>query len=197
MRQALAAGHEVTAVVRDLRRLVVEPGPGLDVVVGDIRLPESIRPAVAGRDAVVSALGPRERGPSTVCADGARSSIAAMHDAGVKRLVVVSVAGIHTEGDGPVMRGVVKPLLGRILRHPFADAQAMEDAVQASGLDWTIVNPPRLTDGKRIGQLHARVDRTVPGRGSISRADLACAVLRAVDDETLIGHRWFVATGRF
>ncbi|MDV7216720.1 NAD(P)-dependent oxidoreductase, partial [Streptomyces prunicolor] len=52
VRQALASGHEVTAVVRDPARLTVR-GAGLEVFRADLTDPEAVRPAVAGRDAVL------------------------------------------------------------------------------------------------------------------------------------------------
>jgi putative NADH-flavin reductase len=193
--QALEAGHQVTAIVRDPGKLDVA-GPDLDVVVADPMRPEAIVDAIAGRDVVVSALGAPDRNPTTVCQNGTRSAIQAMRQAGVRRLVVVSVAAIHTTGDGPFTRSVVKPLLGRMLRNTNADADAMERIVEASDLDWTIVCPPRLTDGTRAGNARRRLDRTVP-RASISRADLAAEILGTLDDETTVGHRLFVGTGRF
>lgn len=52
VRQALGAGHQVTAVVRDPARLTVT-GPGLDVFRADLADAEAVRPAVAGRDAEI------------------------------------------------------------------------------------------------------------------------------------------------
>jgi len=68
VRQALAAGHEVAAVVRDPARLAVPAGPGLGVVTADVMDPAQIGPAIKGSDAVVSALGPRKGGPPAVLA---------------------------------------------------------------------------------------------------------------------------------
>ena len=63
--QALAAGHEVTAVVRDPARLAVPAHPRLRTVTADIMDPASIAPAIDGADAVLSAVGPRGTGPTT------------------------------------------------------------------------------------------------------------------------------------
>ncbi|MEU1026838.1 NAD(P)H-binding protein, partial [Streptomyces sp. NPDC005904] len=60
VRQALAAGHEVTAVVRDSARLSAS-GEGLEVFRADLGDAEALRAAVAGRDAVLSGLGARRR----------------------------------------------------------------------------------------------------------------------------------------
>ena len=74
--------------------------------------------AVRGTDVVVSALGARGRGPTTVCADGATAAMGAMRRTGVRRLVVVSAAGLPGEGDGLAVRRLVKPVLQRISAIP-------------------------------------------------------------------------------
>lgn len=58
VRQALDAGHEVTAVVRDPARLPVPAHERLRVVtVADVTDPDAVLAVVGGQDAVVSALG--------------------------------------------------------------------------------------------------------------------------------------------
>jgi putative NADH-flavin reductase len=187
VRQGLDAGHHVTAVVRETSRLAVEPHPNLKVMVADVMDAAAIAPAVAGREAVLSALGTRVSGPTTVNSDGARSIIQAMQDAGVRRLLMVSVAGIHTNGDDPFTRFVVKPILGRILRHSFADVRQMETLVRNSGLDWTLVCPPRLTNGKGGGKVRSNAERNVRGGFTIARTDVADYLLGAVQADELVG----------
>src|ERR1700753_2559319 len=127
VRQAIAAGHEVVAVVRDPARLAVPAGPGLGVVTADVMDPAQIGPAVKGSDAVVSALGPRKGGPVTVLTDGMRSILTAMEDTGVRRLVAVSASGAFIEPTDPfVTRVIAKPLLQRILRDSMADTRRLE-----------------------------------------------------------------------
>lgn len=188
VRQALAAGHHVTAVVRDPARLHQADHPQLRTVTADAMTPDAIKGALAGQDAAVSALGPRANGDASVCADGARSIMAAMHATGTRRLVVVTASGhVVDSGDGPVTRAVVKPLLRRYLRQGFADFARTEEAVRAGGLDWTIMRPPRLTDGKSRPYRTA-VDRNVRGGITIARTDLAHATLAALDDPATIRH---------
>lgn len=188
VRQALAAGHHVTAVVRDPARLRHADHPRLEPVVADVMNPESIRPVVTGQDAVVSALGPRARTDASVCADGARAIITAMRAANIRRLIVVTASGhVIDAGDGPATRLLVKPLLRRYLRQGFADFGRTEQAIGESGLDWTIMRPPRLTDGRRR-LYRTAVDRNVRGGITIARADLAHAMLAALDDPATAGH---------
>src|SRR6201991_2565396 len=128
VRQALAAGHEGVAVVRDPARLAVPAGgglgggtadgmdparlavpagSGLGVVTADVMDPAQIGPAVKGADAVVSALGPRPGGPTTVLTDSAGSILAALTQTGVRRLVVVSASGAFIEPGEPFVTRVL------------------------------------------------------------------------------------------
>jgi uncharacterized protein YbjT (DUF2867 family) len=189
IRQALDAGHEVTAVVRDRGRLAVADHPGLDVVVADVMRAAAIEGAVAGRDAVISALGhsrrPQERKAAAhvpVCTGSARSITAAMRATGTGRLVVVSASGPFTEGDGPLMRYLAKPITQRVLRDPFADLVGMEQVVRASGLDWTILRPPRLTDKPLTGHYRTRRELNVRRGLVLPRADLAHLILAVCGD---------------
>lgn len=185
--QALAAGHEVTAVVRDPARLNVPAAPALRVIQSDVMDTGAIAPVLDGTDAVVSALGPRRGGPAGVLGSGVRSILAAMAKTGVRRLVAVSASGMFAEaGEPPLVRLAAKPLLRRLLREGAADGQRMEELITASGTEWTIMRPARLTDGPR-GQYRTAVDRYVSGR--TRRADLADAILTALADPATIGHR--------
>src|SRR5690348_10403963 len=153
VKQALDRGWDVTAVVRDPAGLHLPAR----VVVAGFTDHDKLAAAVEGRDAVISAVGSRDRGPTTVCVDGARAAI----DAGAKRLLVVSASGMHTEGDGFFTRTLVKPLLNTVLKHGWSDMLAMEDVVTAPGVDWTVVRPPMLLNGPRTGKVASRLDGNV------------------------------------
>ncbi|EID52410.1 NAD(P)-dependent oxidoreductase [Saccharomonospora xinjiangensis] len=193
VRQALDLGHTVTAVVRDPARLALPSSPGLHVVTAGLDDPGDLAPALDGTDAVISAVGAGHRGPTSVCADTIQVIMAAMRKQEVRRLVAVSAAGAHTTGDGLLVRVLVKPILQRALRHPFADTLVMEDRIRRSDLDWTIVLPPRLTNGRRTGAVRSRIGAGVRGAFSISRADLADFLIRTVDDQALVRHAVSVA----
>lgn len=183
LRRACAAGHDVTAVVRDPARLPAGLAD-LIVVTADVMDPDAIGGAISGRDAVISAMGPREgRAPTTVCADSAAAIVTAMRRSGVRRLAVVSNSGMHVDDrDGPFTRYVVKPILMRVLAHAYADMRRMEDLVAATDLDWTIVRPPMLTDGAHTGRYRTELGHNVRGGNRIARADLADALLRCLAD---------------
>jgi putative NADH-flavin reductase len=188
--QAVNAGHEVTAVVRDRARLPAELRDRVEVVEVDVMDPGAIEETVKGRDAVISAIGDL-RSPSSVCADSARSIIAAMRAAGGGgRLVMASNSAMAPgPGDDAFTRYVVKPLiLARVLRYMIDDMRRAERLVRASGLDWTIVRAGRLTDRPGKAAYRSAIDRNVLGGFQITRADLATALLDAAADPALAGH---------
>jgi putative NADH-flavin reductase len=182
--QALARGDEVVAVARAGSAVP----PGAEVVRAAFDEDGVMDDAVRGADVVVSALGARDRGPTTVCTDGVTAVVGAMHRTAVRRLVVVSASGLPGEGDDVAMRWLIKPVLQRVFRHPYADMTRMEEIVRASGLDWTIVRPPQLTDGPRTDRYRRTLDRHVPRGHRVARADVATELLRAADDRETVGH---------
>ncbi|RFU40154.1 NAD-dependent epimerase/dehydratase family protein [Actinomadura logoneensis] len=195
-REAVRRGHEVTAVVRDAARLPGELRDKVDVVVADVMDPAAVESAVAGRDAVMSCLGTRTgRAPTTVHTDGATSIITGMRAAGTRRLLVVSAAAPYPDpGDDLLGRYVAKPLVSRILANPMKDVVRADGVVAgATGIDWTIVRPPRLMDGPPRGAYRLGLDRTPPRARTIRRADLAGAMLDLADDPKSVGHVAWVA----
>ncbi|MCH6162041.1 NAD(P)-dependent oxidoreductase [Streptomyces marispadix] len=191
VRQALDAGHEVTAVVRNPARLPVPDGEAsarLEVVTADVTDPESLVPAVAGRDAVLSALGAPGNKSAGIASRGTRAVLSAMEEAGVRRYIGVSAAPVVAWGEGETLlfRTVVVPLVRRALRRVYEDLAVMEDAIRASDADWTVVRPPKLTDEPPKGTYRRAIGANVRRGHSVPRADLAAAILAMVDDPATV-----------
>src|ERR1700733_3325829 len=169
--QALAAGHEVTAVVRDPSRLAVPAHPRLQIVTADVMDPASIAPAIAAADAVISPVGPRGTGPTTVIQDSVHSIIQAMDKTGTRRLLQVSGSIVADEGESPYLRYLIKPLARRtFLRQVCADMRHGEAEIRGSDLDWTIFRPPALNDKAATGAYRTAIDRNLPHGFTVSRA---------------------------
>ena len=186
--QALASGHDVTAVVRDAARLPVRH-ERLRVVRADVFQGAEIGSLMVGADAVLSALGPHGyRAETTVCARSIQSILGAMQEVGVQRLACISAAPVGSAGkeDTSLYRYVARPLLRAVFKGVYADLAVMEGEVRGSGTDWTILRPPRLTDGPRKGRYRLGYDQSVVGANSISRADLAEAMLHSLEDPAAI-----------
>lgn len=174
--QAAREGHEVVAFTRGAQ----PPDSAAAVVTGDPRDPRAVREALEGADAVISTLpGGNRRDPHLV-AEVTGTIVNAMTELGVRRLVVTSAYPIVA--DRPKLPIA---LLRLLLAIPYADVAAMERIVSSSDLDWTIVRLNRLTDGPATGDL--QVSRGVLARPrSLSRADAAALLVRAVRDPALI-----------
>jgi putative NADH-flavin reductase len=205
MRQALAAGHDVTAVARDPARLPEALRTEAQAVAVDLAVATpgnlgDLEAAVAGADAVLSGLGPRSASDAGITTHGTRAVIDAMRTTGVPRLVVVSAAPVgtvpapgrpnpprHDPGDGFFMRQVGARFARRLFGSVYADLAAMEDLLRGSGLDWTVVRPPRLTNRPLTARYRTAVGQNVRGGWLVSRADVAHFMLAALDRPETIG----------
>ncbi|MET9548286.1 NAD(P)H-binding protein [Streptomyces sp. NPDC006627] len=186
VRQALTAGHQVTAVVRDPGRLAAE-GEGLEVFRADLRDAGALRAAVTGRDAVLSGLGARKRSDAGIAAELTRSVVRALEAEGVRRLLVVSAAPVGPPAERqPLVDKAVGLVVSAVLKDVYVDLRAMEAELARSATDWTSVRPPRLQD-KPVTGVYRKVVGGTPRSGRfIGRADVAHAMLAMIDDPSTV-----------
>src|SRR5262245_36476846 len=173
--QGLAAGHEVTAFTRRPEAMVKRLG--LTVIAGSIDDPQAVVQALAGRDAVLSALGGSPlRRRARVCSRAMARIVPAMKQQDVRRVIAISTLGA---GDSrPQVSWLARHLLlGIVLRSEVADKEAMEAQLADSGLEWTVVRVGVLTDEPPQGSWHAADDGSIRGMGKIARADVAAFML--------------------
>ena len=205
LEQALAAGHEVTAVVRNPNGLSGEAR----IVRVDLAAaaPEALESAVAGADGVLSGLGPRSASEAGIASQGTRAIVQAMRATDVRRIVVVSAAPIgtvpspgrpgppkHDPGDGFFMRHLLSPLTKAALRTRYGDLALMEDLLRDSGLDWTVVRPPQLTNKALTGTYRIAYGQNLRRGLRISRADVAHLMLRVLEQPETIKQVIGIAT---
>ncbi|WP_213761622.1 SDR family oxidoreductase [Caballeronia sp. dw_19] len=186
--QALAAGHDVTAVVRTAGTLTSET-PRLKIFVSGLDRPAELERVVKEQDAIISVLGARKGGPSTVCADGARNILKAMKATGVRRFIALSAYGASETKDASMFIKFVRTVIADKMR----DKDTMESLIRRSGLDWTLVRPPALTNGKRTGDYRFGADLKIGPLGRISRADVADFILREAIATASIGKTFAVS----
>lgn len=193
--QALAAGHEVTAVTR--RPGSIPPRAGLTVVTADVADPDSVDRAVAGSDAVLSSLGvPPSRKPITVYSRGNANIVAAMHRHGVKRLVTISSSVMDATwrptGEA-FFNNVLDPLFNRkVARTAHEDMRRMETLVRDSDLDWTLARPSGLFDHPSVTRY--RVEEDVADGLFTARADLAASMVAQLTDDRFVRRAMAVIT---
>jgi putative NADH-flavin reductase len=176
--ELLARGHHVTALVRDPTTYAAPDG--VNVVAGHSRDAAALAAAVAGVEAVVSALGPVAK-DATLHRDTARELIPVMTDHGVHRFVGVSGAGIDVPGDAKNRSARAISWAIRMFGGEVASDKLQEYALHAaSDLDWTLVRPPRLTDGPRTGSVDHDAHHTLRST-TLGRADLAVFIVDVVE----------------
>jgi putative NADH-flavin reductase len=194
--EALARGHEVTAIVRDAGRLATR-NARLHVQVGDVSQPESWRAATHGADAVIASISSRRDGNPELIPDAANVLLDTLPSTGVKRLLWVGGAGSLETAPGVI-----------VLDNPHfpaewkAEAQAQMRALKVfraskADLDWTYISPPALLeDGARSGTYRIGGDQLLTdanGTSRISLPDYAMALLDRLDQHDALRQRITVA----
>jgi putative NADH-flavin reductase len=167
LRIGLERGHELTAYVRSPHK-ISQARQRLAVVPGDLFNADAIARSLAGHDAVLSAFGPTTIRTTTLRREFGRALASAMRQAGVRRVQLVSAAFLFR--DVGMLGALLKPTLFRFMAPDMAD---MEREIMKDDLEWTVVRPPRLTDGPPTRSYRV-ADGELPASGYvISRADVA------------------------
>jgi uncharacterized protein YbjT (DUF2867 family) len=181
--QALANGYAVRALVRDEEAARTLFGERVTYAVGDVREPRTLRPAMRNVEYVLSALGSNvqrdpENKPELVDYGGVKSLAEAAHAAGVRHFVLTSSMGV-TNPDHQ---------LNRILDNLLNWKLKGEDALRASGVDYTIVRPGSLNNDPG-GQTGIKVMQGDPKDvvGHIPRADVAAVLVNALGRKEAMG----------
>lgn len=176
---ALEKGYEVVALVRNPAKISLK-NDRLTIVKGLPTVIEDVRKAMAGCDAVLNLLSPLTRGeaisfrkinPPRVLETSIANALEVMKAYGVKRILTLSSVGV---GDSWKYNPWYVKLLVKLTNFKviFADHNAQEELIRASGTDWTIARPAGLNDNDTLGTLVVSYDRT-PKPFQISRKLLA------------------------
>jgi uncharacterized protein YbjT (DUF2867 family) len=181
LRQALADGHEVTALIRgDAGRLGVEH-PSLTVLVGDARNADDVDATINGQEVVFATLGLSAHGSHdevvTVCTDALEHIIVSMDRHGIRRLVSMSTHGVN-ETDGTQYAKDLWDYVGERLR----DKVTMEQVIRASDLDWTIVRAPLIKQDEPRGDAIVGSDVEIDHDSFITEANIGRFVLGELTD---------------
>ena len=134
--------------------------------------------------AVIGATGGtgRAKEPTRFFSEAIENIIAAMLATKAQRLICVGASGYIDEPRHPAwIRLMMKNLVQPILRHSYEDMMRMEEIIKTSELDWTIVRPPRLTNGRRT-EFYRVQKEVVIGGAKISRADVADYIVEILND---------------
>ncbi|NNC50085.1 MAG: SDR family oxidoreductase [Flaviramulus sp.] len=178
IKQGLAAGHVITAIARNPKNFKFD-NPHFRVVKGDVLIPESIEHCFIGQDAVLSALGHKRFFiKTTILSRGTKNILHAMNKNGVKRFICVTSLGIN---DSRFKLGLYYTVftIPVILFFYFLDKSKQEKLIMKSNLDWTIIRPGQLTNGKkRTNYKHDTKAGNYILTKMISRASVAHFILK-------------------
>lgn len=191
---ALERGHRVTAIVRSTAG--VRERDGLEVIQGDVLNPTVLRDAFSGMDAVISCLGIRKKDPTDpwsqllspedFTASCASITVEAMKIHGLKRLVVISSAGVGDSWEtvDSEIRDVVK---SSNVAKIFLDLNNMEQVLARSELDTLAIRPVALVIGDASGE--AKIVDRFEKTSKIFTGDVAQWILDAVERPAPFVHR--------
>jgi len=192
--QALERGHEVVAFARDPAGLpaAVREDARVTVVEGDVTDAADVERAVGGDgdpvDAVVSVLGQTADGPGDLLTVAAEHLLAATDEHGVDRLVTLVGAGVRGEGESVTLGGkVMGALLKLLARATLEDAREHVELVRVSGVGWTVVRAPRLTEDEHTGEFEHGTDLGLGMGDTAARANVAEFVLDCLEDDLYVG----------
>jgi len=175
VRELLAEGYQVRALVRDTTKARKVLGDAVELVAGDVKDPATLAPAFAGTDAVISAIGARgAKGPDrpeAIDYEGVKNLVDAAVKAKSRQFVLVSSRSV-TQPDNPLNK-----LFGNVLIWKLKG----EDALRASGLPYTVVRPGGLIN-KPGGDQDIVFEQgdTVRDQTTITRADVARVCVAAL-----------------
>lgn len=190
--RAVAAGHEVRVLVRDPDKLG-PVGDQVSVLRGDVLDPGSVDRTLAGAGAVLSVFGQVKGSPRDLQTRGTRLIVEAMRHHGASRVVTLSGGGLRASQDRPKLPDrLIGTALKLMAGHVLDDAEGHLAVLRESGLEWTVVRGPRLTEAP--GRGHYRVGWVgVDASTQISRDDLADFILTQVEDRRFIHQLPFVS----
>ncbi|HAX70532.1 MAG TPA: NmrA family transcriptional regulator [Anaerolineae bacterium] len=181
VKQALEAGHAVTAFVRSPEKFTVKDA-NLTVFKGDSMDAESVEKAIAGHEAVISALGPTRPAVPHMMETSAKNIVAGMKKHSVRRLVSTTGAGVRQPEDQPkFIDHFIGFLLNLLAKDVVLDSAANVKVIRESDLDWTVVRFPRLVDGERKGGYQVGYVSKSSGT-QLSRADGADYILKELTE---------------
>jgi len=191
LNESLRRNHRVTAVSRDVSR-IVGGRRNLDVVEGNLADAASVRALTAGRDVVLvsvrGTIGGSKDPADTVHLLGIRQIVGALRDTGSTdtRLLIVGGAGNLEVRPGVTYAESIPRVFywfvpGELKREIAGHRMALSYLATVCDVDWTYLSPPkrfrpgRRTGRYRLGGIELPVDPD--GRSRISMEDFAVAML--------------------
>jgi putative NADH-flavin reductase len=193
--RCLASGYEVTALVRSPEKFRFRSW--VRVIQGSAFDADAVRQTVEGADVVLSALGARSLKKEDVLERAVPLIVAAMKQTGVRRIIVLGSAGALADSlkKQPAWRRwfVQKIVYNTVLKNAVASQISQWKTLSASGLDFTMVMPPMLTNSPARGKYRIDGEALPPHGARISRADVADFMMQQITNPQWVGKGVYIA----
>lgn len=187
--ELLQRGHTVTAYARNAAKVPATWGERVRVVIGEMSGSEAIDTAVAGADAVVSALGPSmdRKATGLPLVEGTQHILEAMQRHGVTRYIGHATPAVLDPQEKPTpLTRLIGFMPRTFMRRAYDEIQGMTTPVKTSHLDWTIVRFIAPKDIPKQDKLRVGFFGTDKLGFAVSRPDIAAFTAAQVDDTTYI-----------
>jgi putative NADH-flavin reductase len=189
--EARQRGWQVQALVRGAAG-TLEGQSGVEIVRGEFSSLERLQATIVGASAVCCVFGPRPPFTDVFCANATRAVIAAMQHTSTHRLIVQTGAMVGQNlPNWTLAWRLMTSMYQRQQPKAARDRLEQERLVRQSGLDWTIIKPPRLTDGAASRHVRVAANLRVGMLSKISRADLATVLMDEVEQPRFVGQAVF------
>jgi putative NADH-flavin reductase len=186
VRQALNAGHNVTAILRTPGKIEIRH-PNLQIVRGNVMKPGTLNEYLKNKDVVISAIGNSSLKKTTLYSMGNKNLIDSLNSVGVTRAFYISASGLEVNPTHSLLvRLATRFILQTLLRNMYSDLWAMEKIIKESNIDWTIIRPPRLLDRPVTGNYRTAIEGFLNNGLKISRADVAHFIVNNLTNETIV-----------
>lgn len=180
---SLNSNYMVNAFCRNKSQIPFS-NDNLNVIEGSILNSNDVSKAIANANYTISALGTKPPYTDVFCYDALKNIIFAMYDLNVKRLICITGAmiGDFTHNQSRFIKFMAnrfnksKPLIA-------LDRLKQETAVKASELDWTLIKPPRLTNGP-VSNYKPGENIKITALSSISRKTVTTCIISILDDQS-------------
>ena len=193
--RCLAAGYQVAALVRRPAKFMY--AWRVRMVEGSAFDAEAVRLTVEGADVVLSALGAQSLHRVDVLERAVPLIVDAMRQSGVRRIIALGSAGALSDSlkKQPAWRRwfVQRIVYNRLLKWPVASQVAQWKVLSASGLDWTMVMPPMLTNGQGRGNYRVDGEALPAGASRIARSDVADFMMAQIGSAERVGKGVYIA----
>jgi putative NADH-flavin reductase len=188
LQKAIQDGLKVTAIVRDKSKL---EGTVAKIIEGTPYYKDTVLSSAKECDAVISTLNisrtsdspwAKLRSPEDLISRSVQNAVEGMRQNNVKRIIVLSVLGAGDSKDKmPMLFNLFISMTN--LRYAFKDHTRQEEILAESGLEWTVIRLPMLTDDVGEDEVLVNMNDGTRLKRKVNRETVARFILNILNEE--------------